>query len=403
MGNLNYPILADRDNCTACGGCSQVCVYQAIEMRPDEKGFLYPVVDNSKCIMCGMCERVCPIVSPRDVRNGIPRKSYACWHKDKQVRMLSSSGGFFSAIAELILNSGGVVWGAAYTSEMKVIYQYVDKIEDLDLLRRSKYVQCEVGNAFVQINQQLNEGFTVLFSGTSCHVSGLYAFLKNNKNLDKLITIDLVCHGVPSPKVFRSYLDWIEYRFADKLKDFNFRDKRYGCYNGGILTVGDFVHKGKKVFVDKNNGFLLGMYRNLYLRPVCYQCRSNGLERNADFTIGDFASVGKSEKFNYGAEKVYGISLVVLNSLKAEKIFQSCELLIKEERRFDEAYGGNYNYRYSTPVSSVSLAFWNSFLKTNSWEEVLFYTKLSLSQKCKLYLKLALGPKLTRIIKSLKN
>ena len=185
--------------------------------------------------------------------------------------------------------------------------------------------------------------------------------------------------------------------------DFNFRDKRYGCYNGGILTVGKFIHKGKKVFVDENNGFLLGMYRNLYLRPVCYQCKSNGLQRNADFTIGDFANVGKSKKYRYGAEKVYGISLVVLNSLKAEKIFESCDLLVKEERCLEEAYMGNYNYRYSTPISSMSLSFWNSFLNANLWEDVLSYTKLPLLQKIKLYLKLALGPKLTRIVKSLKN
>lgn len=403
MSNFNYPILADRNNCTACGGCFQVCTHQAIIMQPDEKGFLYPLVDSSKCVLCRMCERVCPVVSPRSVKNGIPKKSYACWHKDKKIRMLSSSGGFFSAIAEYIINLGGIVWGAAYTAEMKVTYQYVDKIENLDLLRRSKYVQCEVGNAFVKIKQQLNEGNTVLFTGTSCHINGLLAFLENNKKLGNLITVDFVCHGVPSPKVFKSYLDWIEKRFADKLEDFNFRDKRYGCYNGGILTVGKFIHKGKKVFVDENNGFLLGMYRNLYLRPVCYQCKSNGLQRNADFTIGDFANVGKSKKYRYGAEKVYGISLVVLNSLKAEKIFESCDLLVKEERCLEEAYMGNYNYRYSTPISSMSLSFWNSFLNANLWEDVLSYTKLPLLQKIKLYLKLALGPKLTRIVKSLKN
>ncbi len=402
MGNFNYPVLADRDNCTACGGCSQVCAHQAIIMQPNEKGFLYPFVDSSKCIMCGMCERVCPVVSPRNVRNDMPNKAYACWHKDKQVRMVSSSGGFFSAIAEYILNSGGIVWGAAYTTEMKVTYQYVDKIENLDILRRSKYVQCEVGNAFVQIKQQLNKGVTVLFTGTSCHVNGLYAFLENNKNLDKLITIDLVCHGVPSPKVFRSYLDWIECKFDDKLKDFNFRDKRYGWCNG-VLSVGSFVHKGEKKFVGNNNSFFTGMLSNVFLRPVCYQCRSNGLQRNADFTIGDFWGLGKREEFSRSIEKEFGISLVVLNSSKAEEVFQNINQLIKVERNFEEAYNGNYNYIFSSPANSMTTPFWNDFVKTNSWEHVLSCFKLPFGQRCKLFLKLLLGPKIIRKIKILKG
>jgi hypothetical protein len=361
-------------------------------MKPDAKGFLNPVVDHERCKGCLICERRCPVNKP--VRpNPEPENVYACWNRDEVVRLKSTSGGAFSAIAEAVLEKKGCVWGAAFTKNMVLKHKCVENIDELDALRRSKYIQTEIGDTFRKIKEQINENRLVLFVGTPCHVQGLNSFLGENKN-ENLITTDFICHGVPSPKVFHSYVDWLQKRYGDQLLDLNFRDKRYGWGNA-YSSIGKFRRLGERELRNEENGYFYGMKHNLFLRPCCYQCKSNGLKRCSDFTIADFWGLGKKIPFSCPKEKMNGISLLVINSLKGERIFvgQISKRIHVFKRTLTEACAGNHNYRYSSKKNPSTPSFWKEFEKTEQWEVILGYLRLSLFERCKSGIISLLGPR----------
>lgn len=395
------PILCDKKDCTGCATCVQICPQSAINMVKDEKGFLYPQIDPAKCIDCLLCEKKCPINELERTTNPSPTM-YACWHKNMDIRLKSSSGGVFSAIAEYILKNGGIVWGAAYSENLILTYQYIENIEDLDKLRRSKYVQAEVNDSFKLIKEQLESERTVLFTGTSCHIRGLYSYLPKKLH-ENLITIDFICHGVPSPSVFRKYINWLEKKYNDKLIDFNFRDKQYG-WDNGVLTVGYFQNKGKKIFMNDENSYFYGMLHDMFIRPCCHECQSNGLQRESDFTIADFWGIGRKKKFEHEHERNYGISLLALNSEKAHKIYETGlkNSIVSVQRSQQEAYEGNWNYRFSAKRNPQTPIFWKQFQHTNNWENLLSFFQPTFSEKCKLFIKRYGGPtianKLRRIL-----
>lgn len=370
-------------------------------MVKDEKGFLYPQIDPTKCVGCLLCEKRCPINEPERTTNPSPTV-YACWHKNMDIRLKSSSGGVFSAIAEYILKNDGIVWGAAYSKDLILTYQYVENIKDLDKLRRSKYVQAEVNDSFKLIKEQLKAGRKVLFTGTSCHIRGLYSYLPKKLH-ENLITIDFICHGVPSPSVFRKYINWLEKKYNDKLIDFNFRDKQYG-WDNGVLTVGYFKNKGKKIFMNDENSYFYGMLHDMFIRPCCHECQSNGLQRESDFTIADFWGIGRKNKFEHEHERNYGISLLALNSEKAHKIYKTGlrDSIVSVQRSQQEAYEGNWNYRFSAKRNPKTTMFWEQFQRTNNWEDLLSFFQPTFSEKCKLFIKRYGGPtianKLRRIL-----
>lgn len=396
-----HPILCNKKDCTGCATCAQICPQGAINMVKDEKGFLYPQIDSAKCIDCLLCEKKCPINELERTTNPSPTV-YACWHKNMDIRLKSSSGGVFSAIAEYILKNGGIVWGAAYSENLILTYQYIENIEDLDKLRRSKYVQAEVNDSFKLIKEQLESGRTILFTGTSCHIRGLYSYLPKKLH-EHLITIDFICHGVPSPSVFRKYINWLEKKYNDKLIDFNFRDKQYG-WDNGVLTVGHFQNKGKKIFMNDENSYFYGMLHDMFIRPCCHECQSNGLQRESDFTIADFWGIGRKQKFDYEHERNYGISLLALNSEKAHKTYDTGlkDSIVSIQRSQQEAYEGNWNYRFSAKRNPQTPIFWERFQHTNDWENLLSFFQPTFSEKCKLFIKRYGGPtianKLRRIL-----
>lgn len=395
------PILCDKKDCTGCATCAQICPQSAINMVKDEKGFLYPQIDPIKCVDCLLCEKKCPINEPKRTTNPSPTV-YACWHKNMDIRLKSSSGGGFSAIAEYILKNNGIVWGAAYSENLILTYQYIENIENLDKLRRSKYVQAEVNDSFKLIKEQLESGRIVLFTGTSCHIRGLYSYLPK-KLQENLVTIDFICHGVPSPSVFKKYINWLEKKYNDKLTDFNFRDKQYG-WDDGVLTVGYFKNKGKKIFMNDENSYFYGMLHDMFIRPCCHECQSNGLQRESDFTIADFWGIGRKNKFEHEHERNYGISLLALNSEKAHKIYETGlkNSIVSVQRSQQEAYEGNWNYRFSAKRNSKTPIFWEQFQRTNNWEDLLSFFQPTFSEKCKLFIKRYGGPtianKLRRIL-----
>lgn len=401
MMEKRLPILCNKKDCTGCATCVQICPQSAINMVKDEKGFLYPQIDSTKCIGCLLCEKKCPINESERTTNPSPTV-YACWHKNMDIRLKSSSGGVFSAIAEYILKNNGIVWGAAYSENLILTYQYIENIENLDKLRRSKYVQAEVNDSFKLIKEQLESGRIVLFTGTSCHIRGLYSYLPK-KLQENLVTIDFICHGVPSPSVFKKYINWLEKKYNDKLTDFNFRDKQYG-WDNGVLTVGYFKNKGKKIFMNDENSYFYGMLHDMFIRPCCHECQSNGLQRESDFTIADFWGIGRKNKFEHEHERNYGISLLALNSEKAHKIYETGlkNSIVSVQRSQQEAYEGNWNYRFSAKRNSKTPIFWEQFQRTNNWEDLLSFFQPTFSEKCKLFIKRYGGPtianKLRRIL-----
>lgn len=277
-----------RKKCCGCSACVQACPAGCIALVEDAEGFLCPEIDQAKCINCGKCKRVCPIVNDRPKRK--PVAEYAYRTKDRELLRKTSSGGFFSLAATKVLERGGVVFGAAFNDQHEVVHKYVDSIEELDTLRRSKYVQSHTGTSFVDCKRFLDSGRLVLFCGTPCQVKALNLFL--GRSYDNLVSIDFVCHGVPSPGVFKRYLNELaqnKQRAIGELHAINFRDKSLNySYSFAFAFAQDhFVES------PRENIFLRGFLSDLYLRQSCYCCRAKGFTSGADYTMCDFWGLQK--------------------------------------------------------------------------------------------------------------
>lgn len=214
----------DKSRCCGCSACMNICPNNAIKMKIDNKGFKYPIVDDEKCVNCGLCDKVCPY-NNEYTKKEIYNKSvaYGGWNNNDEIRKNSTSGGIFSAISKYVLDNNGLICGAIYDDNLKVIHEIVDNIENLKKINGSKYVQSDMKDNFKKIKKYLEDGKLVLFSGTPCQVSGLNSFL--GKEYENLYTCDIVCHGVPSPKVFEKYKKELEKAKNSEIININFRDK----------------------------------------------------------------------------------------------------------------------------------------------------------------------------------
>lgn len=313
------------ENCTGCSACRDRCPQQAIEMREDREGFLYPTIDESKCNQCGLCAEICPVRTTVPVEGIDEPAVYAAWTTDREVLRRSSSGGVFSEIARVVLNKGGVVIGAAYDENMVVRQVGVETWECLDKLRGSKYVQSDVADSYRIAKKYLDAGRHVLYSGTPCQIAGLHAALGSSH--ETLLTCSLICHGAPSPKVFRMYLAYLARQYHAKVTGFCFRDKRYGW---GHPTVSIKMSNG--LTVDNSNfddPYNMGFLKNIYLRPACHACPYKTGQPVADITIGDFWELFKHqpELVNHG-----GTSAIIVNTTKGERVLKNaaCTLSMTE-------------------------------------------------------------------------
>ncbi len=355
--NDNRISLCDRDACTGCEACKSICPENCISMLPDREGFLYPEIDEAKCIRCERCRKICPVLSsgPSAFERKESPKTYACWINDDLIRFQSSSGGVFSAIALQVLDSGGIVFGASYDESMHLRHMSVESRNELDLLRRSKYVQSELGDAFRQAKDCLHRGRRVFFVGAPCQIAGLNAYLgADNQNL---LTADFICHGVPSPGVFSEYVKYIEGVYGRRLKEINFRDKRRGWPNS-LFAIAKFDTGEEVMLSGRKNSFRYGFCTNLLLRKSCYNCAFKKLPRWGDFTIGDFAIV--QDKYSNDAHK--GISCLLLNSPRGEGYVE----LLKDrtfffEETLAEAERGNRHLRHSASTPAGREKFFEDF------------------------------------------
>lgn len=304
----NVPQLAMQDTCTGCAACANACPKDCIAMQPDSEGFLRPSIDRSACIGCGLCRKTCPILHRRNARQEWP-KAYALYAKDAELVKNSSSGGAFSLVAESILERGGTVFGAALTEENCVRHIAVSSVQELSRLRTSKYVQSEIGNSYREAEALLREGQTVLFTGTSCQIAGLYAYLQ--KPYPKLYTQDILCHGVPSPKVWETYLKQVH---PDReKKNISFRDKTHGWNSFGMRVDGY-----QRVLTK--DAYLAAFLGNLDLRPNCHRCVYKTAARDSDLTLADFWGV---ETVLPGWKEQQGVSLVLVQSERGERLLEA--------------------------------------------------------------------------------
>ena len=305
--------ITDKSQCCGCTACACVCHNNAITMQPDAMGFLYPMVDEAKCVGCGLCGETCAFNDNYDTRYNLPRpESYAARHKSMGEVETSRSGAAFIALSDYVLEQGGVVYGAGYTDHFRVVHKRATTKEQRNEFKGSKYVQSDLTGVFCQVKKDLQGGLTVLFSGTPCQTAGLNSFIRKGLR-ERLILIDLVCHGVPSPYLWRDYLTWQEKRNKKKVVNVNFRNKKYGWSDHKeTLTFG----KREKSFTVYTHFF----YLNSFFRPACYACKYCNTMRPSDITLGDFWGVEKVNSTLNKDDK--GINILLVNTPKGQNLIQ---------------------------------------------------------------------------------
>lgn len=298
--------ITDKDECCGCGACAQRCPKQCITLREDKMGFSYPAVDNDTCINCGLCEKVCPILNHDESRE--PLATYAAMNCDEQIRMVSSSGGVFTAIAKHIIGQGGIVFGARFNDKWEVVHDYADTTEGLSKFRGSKYIQSLIGDNYSKAESFLKQGKPVLFTGTPCQIAGLRNYLR--KEYENLITADVACHGAPSPIVWKSYIEDID------IKEINFRNKSHGWRNFS-MAINHTVRPHNK------DRFMQCFLSNLSLRPSCYACKFKAGASGSDLTLGDLWGISEIAP---QLDDDLGTSVVISFSAKGDKILKSLSL-----------------------------------------------------------------------------
>lgn len=313
-------ILDDMQSCYGCGACFNACPAGAIDMRENADGFLEPVIDENKCISCGKCKQVCPSIN-RQYPNDPEPDMYA-FSAEEKVLYNSSSGGIFTFLAQYVLQAGGYVAGAAYDSQFYVNHTIIHSMDELDKLRRSKYLQSSTGSTFQKTKELLEAGESVLYSGCPCQIAGLLRFL--GKDYEKLYTVDLVCHGVPSPKLFQEHLR-NTYGDIQKIEDVEFRSRE-----GWASLFRVKLRNGKtRTAYNNNSVYMQSFLRDINLRASCFQCQYSRLPRQGDVTIGDlWAAANCNLSFDYRK----GVSIVLLNNEKGSALFQNA--LSKPEYQF---------------------------------------------------------------------
>lgn len=305
--------LAYKSQCSGCTACVSVCKHNAISMEPDNLGFLFPKIDTQLCVNCGLCDKVCAFNENYDTSSNFDTpQPYAARQKNISEVLKSQSGGIFAALSDIILECGGVIYGAAFDSTFKIIHKRaIDKIQR-DEFRGSKYVQSNISGIFKQVETDLLKGLYVLFSGTPCQVAGIKSYLQLHKvNCSTLLTCDLICHGVSSPKIWIDYLRYIEQTKNAKITCVNFRDKRFGW-----ASHIESFKLGNNQYISNSYKF----YQNITFRHSCNVCPYSNLRRPGDITLGDFWGY-KNLDSDINADN-NGISLIFVNTKKGDNILK---------------------------------------------------------------------------------
>ena len=360
-----------KEDCNGCGTCSLLCPVNAIEMIEDEEGFLYPQIDEEKCIKCNKCRKICSNY-PR--KNAYQIKAYATKNKDEEKRKNSTSGGMFKILAEHVINKNGIVFGVRLNKNLVAIHDYAETIEECKKFSFSKYVRSDLNGAYEKVKKFLNQDRYVLFTGTPCQVQGLRNFL--GKDSEKLILCEIICHANPSPKVLKMYIKNHENISKQKIKQIYFRSKDKEMNNGAYIEFEDGTKKEIQEYITAFSG------NQLINRPSCYNCQFVDENRKADFTIGDLWGI---EKILPNFKDGKGISLLTVNTEKAEKIFNLIKLNMDFEN-IDLNLAFKYNHHSNSSPNNKRKKFFinlaNGKINDNTIiEKLKKYTKKSMLKK----------------------
>lgn len=330
--------IREKKQCCGCTACVNICPKQCIEMQEDEEGFLYPSVNQDICIDCGLCEKICPELNQKQAKK--PIAIYAAKHQNDEIRLSSSSGGIFFALTEKVIKEKkGVVFGCKYDEDWNVVHSFSETLEGCKAFRTSKYVQSNMGNCFKQVKDFLLKGRFVMFTGTPCQIAGLKGFLR--KEYDNLLTVEIVCHGVPSPGVWRKYIEDVknstllatpsDFKSKPIITNINFREKQSNEYNW--LEYGFVIHGKANLETNKKTTlistiyykapFMKGFLADLYQRPSCYKCPAKALKSGSDLSIADYWWIHQVRPDFMDTK---GISLVYVASEFGKKFFESCNI-----------------------------------------------------------------------------
>lgn len=314
MQSINDIRVIRKEDCTGCDACLCACPVHAIRNKADEEGFLYPDIEEEKCVHCGLCINACPVWSMPPLN--IEKYAYAAYAKDKDEHCTSSSGGIYAVFARYVLENDGYICGAAFDESLTLKHLLSNQEKDLEIIKGTKYVQSEVGSVFSQIEKVVKEEKQVLFCGTPCQVGGLKSYLK--RDYDNLLTIDLICHGVPSPMVLKMYLS--ELQKDNTVVGMSFRNKTEGISNVYL----DYYLMNGEVIQEKyeDSEFIKGFIQNLTIRPSCFNCEFKGQDRCSDITIGDFWGLN-----DYHPEMItnMGTSAVLIHTKKGKWFFNQIQ------------------------------------------------------------------------------
>ncbi len=334
LEKLDSKYVVKNSKCTGCMACYNICPNGAIKLKENEEGFLYPEIDEEKCIKCNLCKKVCPSNKVYQTNFEEPRY-YAIFNSNQEDRMKSSSGGMVALLSKRFLDNNGVVYGVEMNGNVAKNTRIAEKKELYKILG-SKYLQSEIGNTYKKVKEDLENNKNVLFTGTPCQIEGLKSFL--NKEYEKLMCISIICHGVPSPGMFKKYINELQKYSGKKIKNVNFRSKENGWHN--FLIEYEFEDESRKITSFTLDTYMQGFLKNYYLRESCYNCQMRFDKKNsADIIIGDF----------WGIENVFpeldddkGVSALIINSVKGGKIFEKVkDEVIYKETTFEDILRAN--------------------------------------------------------------
>lgn len=384
--------IVDKEQCCGCGACVQRCPKHCITMREDGEGFLYPHVDETDCIGCQLCEKVCHEIHPMEERE--PAKVIAAINKDEPTRLASSSGGIFSILAEKTIMEGGVVFGARFDEQWQVVIDYAETMEDVKPFVGSKYVQARTGTSYTDAERFLRSGRKVLYSGTPCQIAGLHHYLR--KYYDNLTTVDFVCHGVPSPKVWRMYINEV-LTATQKINDIKFRDKRNGWKRFNfVLSYSEHEDSLSLYSFHGENHYMRAFLSDMILRQSCYNCKAKCGRSHSDITIADFWGI---KNVHPEIDDNKGTGLVLINTDKGNEALDWSKLYYVEAT-LDEARPYNGGLSPQTKSHPMRMEFFEKLDKT---ESVIDFIDSSLKPSFKQKVKILPGICKRFIIKMLKS
>lgn len=366
--------ILNKKDCTGCRACEQICPVKAISMKEDDEGFITPKVDEERCIKCGLCKKTCGQIDRFYNKNNLEeRKFLGVRPKEKEIAKNSTSGGIAYLISKMVIEENGIVFGSAYDENLMPYQKYVKDKKELQQLRGSKYVTSDTKKTFSQVKEFLEEGKKILYIGVPCQIGGLKKFLK--KDYENLYTIDIICHGVPSQKIFKKYLENEEKKLREKIISYTARSKSKVAWGMGYCAEIKTKNKIKYKKADFDPYYTAFLKVN---RECCYECKYANLDRIGDITLGDLWGI---EQFDYDFYDKNGVSLAIVNTIKGEKIFNKVKNLV-EYRQYNEQQVTKFNGNLKHPTTRPQ----NREIIYKQLDEMSFeeYSKKYLANKNKL-------------------